>query len=484
MYATLHPLAKIIETDEFTCITDNRTGREFSINREQLELLYSLDGSATVDSITSQYDPPSRRAVSDFLASLVEADLLHLAEHPIWRSTPVSREKYEPHLQGVLFDITSQCNLLCNHCYVSEFYRESRGKDLSLSEILQLIEEFAGMNVRDISLTGGEPTTHSQLKQIIESIIRHNIRVSSFFTNGVGIRTELVDYLTSLPQKPRFYISIDGATPASHGAMRGSSHQPEFLFQSAVNTISALADRGGLVTVNTSLHPGNLTELNELYQFLRGLGVRYWRMAIPKPIGRYDANQATLNPDWNKVLDAYEALLDEHFGDIVLTDEGIETDLELELELLFNSEMLSSKLKLCKPDDICCFYHRHRCAIKSNGDVLSCAYFDHMPVGNVREASFREIWESKDMQTVKRIKIEEVKNCKECDALDVCATGCRALAHRLTGDLYARDDYACAIVPKFTQKILPALLKKHGFSIATTNDSTGYYERGWQRVGL
>lgn len=454
-------------------ITDNRTGSEFFLDNEQLNLLLLLDGTKTIDGVLSEYKSEDRKNVESFIHNMMKTDLLENLDNPEKRS--ISHKKIEPYLQGVLFDITSECNLKCNHCYVSDFYRGSKGKDLSIDEIRKVLKELAEMNVRDVSITGGEPTTYRHLRNVIDYIVDLNIRLASFFTNGVGVKKELIDFVTNLPHKPRFYISLDGAIPQTNKKIRGSSKNAEYLFSSTIKTIRMLVERGGVVTVNTSLHPDVLRELPTLYEMLKKMGVKYWRMAIPKPIGRYKENERLLNPDWDKVLNAYKNLLDIHLGDIKIMKNEVNVPLKIELELLFNSEMIGKKLKLCKKDDIACFYHRNRCAIKANGDVLSCAYFDYMPAGNVREKPLIEIWQSKEMQSIKRIKVKEINDCKNCQIIGICASGCRALAHRLTGSLYAKDQYACSIVPHFVQEILPALLDKHGISIAKTYKSDGYY---------
>ena len=69
------------------------------------------------------------------------------------------------------------------------------------------------MNVRDVTLTGGEPILRNDIKQIIDALVERNIFVGAFFTNGLAITNKFVDYLLSLPHPPKIYISLDGLTP-------------------------------------------------------------------------------------------------------------------------------------------------------------------------------------------------------------------------------------------------------------------------------
>lgn len=89
-------------------------------------------------------------------------------------------------------------------------------------------------------------------------------------------------------------------------------------------------------SVNTCLHSGNLFHLLDMYGLLKKFGVTQWRMAVPKPIGRY-TEHVELRPSWDLVLAAYKKLLDVHLSEVRVTENGFSSPLEIELEMLFRT---------------------------------------------------------------------------------------------------------------------------------------------------
>ncbi|MFQ5904904.1 MAG: SPASM domain-containing protein, partial [Candidatus Binatia bacterium] len=79
------------------------------------------------------------------------------------------------------------------------------------------------------------------------------------------------------------------------------------------------------------------------------------------------------------------------------------------------------------------------CGIRPNGDMTPCPY---LPVfgGNLREATFGEIWEKSDVfQTIRnRGKLED--RCGACEFNRMCG-GCRARAYGETGNYIAEDSW-------------------------------------------
>jgi radical SAM protein with 4Fe4S-binding SPASM domain len=82
--------------------------------------------------------------------------------------------------------------------------------------------------------------------------------------------------------------------------------------------------------------------------------------------------------------------------------------------------------------------------ISHKGDMQPCGYFD-VPAGNVRDASFGEIWENSELFKNLRRFANLKGKCGKCDYLRFCG-GCRARAYEHTGDYMAEEPY-CAYVP-------------------------------------
>ena len=85
------------------------------------------------------------------------------------------------------------------------------------------------------------------------------------------------------------------------------------------------------------------------------------------------------------------------------------------------------------------------CLIDVDGNVLPCSYFPK-PAGNIKEQSFKDIWENsylfKELRNFKKYK----GKCGSCEFIAVCG-GCRARAYAMSGD-YLEEEPFCGYVPK------------------------------------
>jgi cyclic pyranopterin phosphate synthase len=87
-----------------------------------------------------------------------------------------------------------------------------REEMMSLDEILRLTRLFAQMGVDKIRLTGGEPTVHPQIKEIVQGISNINgIRSTSMTTNGVLLEKLAVPLKSAGLE--RVNVSLDTTNP-------------------------------------------------------------------------------------------------------------------------------------------------------------------------------------------------------------------------------------------------------------------------------
>jgi radical SAM protein with 4Fe4S-binding SPASM domain len=89
------------------------------------------------------------------------------------------------------------------------------------------------------------------------------------------------------------------------------------------------------------------------------------------------------------------------------------------------------------------------CFVSHVGQVQPCGYLE-LNCGNIREQSFREIWETsptfKDLRDYSRYQ----GKCGECEYVKVCG-GCRARAYESTGN-YLAPEPLCLYSPGTQQK--------------------------------
>ena len=87
---------------------------------------------------------------------------------------------FDSHLTQMLF--TSGCNFRCSYCHNCALW-EKREKTLTLAQLDQLLENAKDNWVDAVCITGGEPTIHPDLPELI-SFIKHKGLSVKLDTNG------------------------------------------------------------------------------------------------------------------------------------------------------------------------------------------------------------------------------------------------------------------------------------------------------------
>jgi len=98
---------------------------------------------------------------------------------PLWFDF-CKRENADNIYDGLLIDITSRCNIKCKYCF------HATGKDNYTPDIIY--EAIHNKDYAPFILTGGEPTLHPDLPEIVKEISKHGETI--LLTNGVKLHDE------------------------------------------------------------------------------------------------------------------------------------------------------------------------------------------------------------------------------------------------------------------------------------------------------
>ncbi|TAN02783.1 MAG: adenosyl-hopene transferase HpnH [Rhodanobacteraceae bacterium] len=135
-----------------------------------------------------------------------------------------------------------QCNLACPGCGKIDYDAHILKQRLSVEECLAAVDECGAPMV---SIPGGEPLVHHDIKQIVEGIIARGKYVY-LCTNALLLEKKL-DLFTPSPQLT-FSVHLDGLRER-HDESVGR----EGVFDIAVSAIRAAKQRGFRVNINTTL---------------------------------------------------------------------------------------------------------------------------------------------------------------------------------------------------------------------------------------
>lgn len=159
--------------------------------------------------------------------------------------------------------VTDRCNLRCRYCMPAGGVVPSEHKDiLTYEEIIRIVEIGAGLGVRKVRLTGGEPLTRKNISFLISSIKKiRGIEDLSLTTNGILLEK----YGLEIAQAglDRVNISIDSFDPVRYAEItRGGS-------LGAVLRGLSEAEKAGLRPIKINMVPIRGVNDAELLDFAR-----------------------------------------------------------------------------------------------------------------------------------------------------------------------------------------------------------------------
>jgi radical SAM protein with 4Fe4S-binding SPASM domain len=302
---------------------------------------------------------------------------------------------------GVHLDLTARCNEDCAHCYV-----DHSGGEMSAAEIGAVLEQLAAAGTLFLTLSGGEPLLRRDFFDIVARArkLKFSIRVK---TNGTLIGEREVRRLRELLVS-RVDVSVYSARPEVHDAI---TRLPGSL-ERTLAALGRLAAAGVPIAVTHILTALDRGGHNEVAALARGLGAACFFDALVTP--RFNGDRSVL--------------------DLNLTGPDL-------VALFGQPGFVEAKAEDCAPDEIPCSAAHSLCYISAAGEVYPCVQFP-LPAGNVRRRPFAEIWNGEAFEQVRRLRVRDLPQCRECSLLLVCHR-CPGLAY-MDGDMAGPSRLDCA----------------------------------------
>lgn len=207
------------------------------------------------------------------------------------------------------WDITYNCILRCLHCYNSDTAKsrkEYRKKftDLSLDQVLFILERCAEGPVTGINFLGGEPFMRKDMPEIIRYGKALGLEMSSN-TNGILLRPKVVDRLADAGMD-MLVISIDGPDQETHNAVRGKKAFERL--KNNLDYIKEVADSEETnlkLTINTILSENNRNRVKEMFQFITDLRPFKWNLIGFQAEGVVAEQCKSLEIEWSDKMQMY-----------------------------------------------------------------------------------------------------------------------------------------------------------------------------------
>jgi radical SAM protein with 4Fe4S-binding SPASM domain len=324
-----------------------------------------------------------------------------LAFQPVF-STPVSA----PYKADVA--LTYGCNNACPHCY-NEPQRFPMAT-LCMEDWFRVLDKLADIGIPHIILTGGEPTLHPQLLELIRYADELGLIVG-MNTNGRRLADAALAEALATAGLNHIQVTLESCYAAVHDVMVG---HPGAFDETVQGIRNALA--GGLHTItNTTVTRENQDHVLDIVTFLDRLGLTTFAMN-----GMIYAGGGTTTPDAIPAT-AMAALL------AAVRDEAAARDMRfLWYTVTDYCELSPLALEL---DPKRCNAAEYSICIEPNGDVLPCQSY-YVSAGNILTDPWDTIWHSelflsfRDRERNPQTAGLPAK-CWDCPDLEVCGGGCR-----------------------------------------------------------
>jgi cyclic pyranopterin phosphate synthase len=201
--------------------------------------------------------------------------------------------------------VTDRCNLHCMYCSagLAEVLPSGRPSDdphyLSAAEIGRITEVMAGLGIRKVRITGGEPLLRPDLEQIIAMVARvPGISAIAMTSNGIGLAGRARQLKDAGLQ--RVNISLDSLDNGKFAAITGGGNLAPVLKGIKAAVAAGLEP----VKINVVLMKGiNDDEIDPFIELTRENPVEV-RFIELMPIGRFGADHSERLLSNTAILDA------------------------------------------------------------------------------------------------------------------------------------------------------------------------------------
>ena len=295
------------------------------------------------------------------------------------------------------------CNHSCTFCALDHVRSEYSSIDTRLLE--ERITEIAELGVKSVMYAGeGEPLLHPDIIRIL-SVTRSSNIDAAITTNGTGLdKIDIEELLASLSW---LRISINAGNAAAYAQIHNCDTSDFDKVISNLRRTVSVRDKSGLkstVGVQFLLLPENRESLSDLIKTVRDTGADY---VIVKP---YCEHLLNTKSRYNSI----------DYTDFIALDDELKSLSSEDCRVIFRRKSIE-KSKLPREYDACCgldFFSY----IDSRGNLYPCQAFigdDRYIMGNIHEARFEQIWNSKQRASVLELVASEFPSkCRRLCRLD------------------------------------------------------------------
>jgi pyrroloquinoline quinone biosynthesis protein E len=327
---------------------------------------------------------------------------------------------------GLLAELTHRCPLSCPYCS-NPLDLERRSGELDTATWLRVFEEAAALGVLQLHLSGGEPTSRSDLGELVGGAARAGL-YTNLITSGIGM-DEL--RLKALAEAGLDHVQLSvqhvNAAEADRIAGYAGAHAKKRALAREIARI------GLPLTINAVIHRANIDAVEAIVRDAMSLGARRIEVAHSQYYGWALKNRAALIPSTEQAAAARKTV----------------ERLRAELRGIIVIDYVAPDYFARFPKPCMNGWGRQSLNVTPSGRVLPCHAAETIPgltFWSVRDRPLGDIWAESPAFNAFRGTGWMREPCLSCPRKEIDFGGCRCQALALTGD--ARNtDPVCVYSP-------------------------------------
>lgn len=304
-------------------------------------------------------------------------------------------------IKGFYIELLNICNLCCPYCY-NDSAIDNELKIIPLDKIFLIVNFCKKNKISTITLSGGEPTLHPFIKEIIQFINANGINVN-MITN---LSTNIIDYEDFYANGNTLQITFDSIYRENHNQIRGNNN-----YESITKHINKFKKNINQIVVRFNLRKNNVLELNCIENFTHKLGIKNIYFNYLNSNGR-----ASNFDDLIDLLDFNTCKsIEEKIGKINSSDEFCNYQI--------SPLLCTTTCPIVNEIDKIEIFPR----IDFLGNIYLCQGFSKRSLGNIYNAPLDDILNPQKVYNVIHTEHSNLifnKKCSDCFFIGLCNGGC------------------------------------------------------------
>ena len=343
----------------------------------------------------------------------------------------------------IVYNCTRKCNLQCLHCYSSSEHNHC-DNELNTAQAKQLLSQLAEVSSPAVLLSGGEPLLRSDLFELLAEAKRLELQ-TVISTNGTLIDSAAANKLAKVGTG-YVGISIDGQEKF-HDKFRQAGGS----FKAAVAGIQNCKKANLKTGLRFTITKANADQIPAVFELAASTGVR--RICFYHLIRTGRAKQLdeqVLTPQQTRqVLDVIIKKTDQ-FARKSLIDEVLTVGNHADGPFLLLKMTTEQNQRCEKARQLLLANGGNKigekiASVSWDGSVHPDQFWRNYSVGNVKDKTFKQIWENSDEPVLNKLRKKNKfadKRCLSCKWFDLCRGNFRFLGTE-ADDKYWLNEPAC-----------------------------------------